>query len=631
MPGTMHKLLIEDDEGKTVAVPLIREEITIGRSDGNTIRLTEQNVSRRHARLTLRNGVLRIEDLGSYNGTSLNGSALSGVASLKDGDVILIGDYRLGIQEDRTSQGAVASTSPEGAAAAPPVEEAMDGQPTIPIGTMLAQAAMAAPTAFSEPPGRLVVTSRFMSGTEFILDRPSHVVGRTGENDIIINHKSISRHHARIVREGSRYVIWDLESANGVRVGGAEGDRIELHSGDVIELGEVRLRFLSGDSALYDEPRAWYHNKRLLGLAVGVGAVGVGLLLVFAFSGTPGGKIAKSAPPPAPPAPPAVANNVPVAPVGQPAQPTPPAPPAPLPTPPPAQAPAQSPAQPIAEEPKPAEPAVSVADLLAEAKKDAQAEKWEEALALVGKAIAQEPGSTDATNLRKAIEAEKQYSEKLAALKAAMANNDLETVLQGTSEFPDESMYKPRAVELHKSAQARFVATHLEAARAKLAANDCDEARREAEAVLGVEAKNKKAAAVVKRCEAMAKQPALAPVAEAPRPTHHHPAAAPVVARASKPRSEVEPSGPEPAPVADPDKLIKDAQQAWFRGQYAAAIDSARRALRVKPNLTNAYQIIAVCSCALHDAGSAAKAFERLDERNKLYVKSACQKSGISF
>src|SRR5512143_1478211 len=100
----MHKLLIEDDEGKTVAVPLIREEITIGRVDGNTIRLTEQNVSRRHARLSLRNGVLSIEDLGSYNGTSLNGSALQGVATVKDGDVILIGDYRLGIHEEKAAQ-----------------------------------------------------------------------------------------------------------------------------------------------------------------------------------------------------------------------------------------------------------------------------------------------------------------------------------------------------------------------------------------------------------------------------------------------------------------------------------------------------------------------------------------------
>jgi pSer/pThr/pTyr-binding forkhead associated (FHA) protein/tetratricopeptide (TPR) repeat protein len=614
----MHKLLIEDDEGKTVAVPLIREEITIGRTDGNTIRLTEQNVSRKHARLTLRSGVLRIEDLGSYNGTSLNGSALSGVASLKDGDVILIGDYRLGIQEDRTSQAAPASSSTSGVAPAVPViEEVIDGQPTIPLSTMLAQAGLAASTAFSAPPARLVVASRFMAGTEFILDRPSHVVGRTGENDIIINHKSISRHHAKIVREGNRYVILDLESANGVRVGAVESDRIELQSGDVIELGEVRLRFLSGDSALDDEPRAWHQNKGLLGLAVGGGLAGVGLLLFYAFSGTPGAKVA----------PPIVENKPSVAPVVQPTAPTPP---------------------PIAtEEPKPAEPKVPIAELLAEAKKDAQAEKWEEALALVGKAIVQEPGSADAATLRKAIEAEKQYSEKLVALKAAMANKEFEAVLQGTSEFPDESMYKPRAVELHKSAQAQFVALHLEGAKTNLAANNCDEARREAELVLGLESKNKKAAAVVKKCEAMANQAALAAaesakpapvpavVAQRPasepvvaKPAPRRPAAAPVAAR---PPKAVEAPKPEPGPAADPDKLIKDAQQAFLHGQYAAAVDSARKALRVKPSLTNAYQIIAVCSCALHDADSAAKAIERLDERNRLYVKSACQKNGISF
>src|SRR5664279_1609670 len=136
----MHKLLIEDDEGKTVAVPLNREEITIGRMDGNTIRLTEQNVSRKHARLSLNGGTLRIEDLGSYNGTSLNGSTLSGVSNLKDGDVILIGDYRLGIQEDRTSQSTQSSAqSMESAPAVPVVEDPLEGQPTIPISTLAAQ------------------------------------------------------------------------------------------------------------------------------------------------------------------------------------------------------------------------------------------------------------------------------------------------------------------------------------------------------------------------------------------------------------------------------------------------------------------------------------------------------------
>ncbi len=47
----MWKLVIEDDEGKRTVVPLSREQYSIGRKDGNTIRLTERNVSREHARI----------------------------------------------------------------------------------------------------------------------------------------------------------------------------------------------------------------------------------------------------------------------------------------------------------------------------------------------------------------------------------------------------------------------------------------------------------------------------------------------------------------------------------------------------------------------------------------------------
>ena len=43
----MLKLVISDDEGKTMVIPLTRDELTIGRKDGNSIRLTERNVSRR--------------------------------------------------------------------------------------------------------------------------------------------------------------------------------------------------------------------------------------------------------------------------------------------------------------------------------------------------------------------------------------------------------------------------------------------------------------------------------------------------------------------------------------------------------------------------------------------------------
>src|SRR5947209_4022093 len=105
----MYKLIIEDDEGKTTVVPLIRDEITIGRKDGNTIRLTERNVSRKHARLLKANGSVFIEDLQSYNGIKVNGDRIAGRAPIAEGDRIQIGDYQLALKMDKSA----ASVEPE--------------------------------------------------------------------------------------------------------------------------------------------------------------------------------------------------------------------------------------------------------------------------------------------------------------------------------------------------------------------------------------------------------------------------------------------------------------------------------------------------------------------------------------
>src|SRR5437879_3842714 len=108
----MFKLIIEDDEGKTTVVPLIRDEITIGRKEGNTIRLTERNVSRRHARLTKQNSSVFIEDLGSYNGIKVNGNKISGRIAVSEGDRIQIGDYLLALKLDRAAAAAGRATLP---------------------------------------------------------------------------------------------------------------------------------------------------------------------------------------------------------------------------------------------------------------------------------------------------------------------------------------------------------------------------------------------------------------------------------------------------------------------------------------------------------------------------------------
>src|SRR5678809_1076183 len=100
----MFKLVIQDDEGKTTVVPLIRDEITIGR--------TERNVSRRHARILRNNGEVQIEDLGSYNGIRVNNARIAERVSLRISDQVQIGDYKLYLKAEGVEQVDEARTMP---------------------------------------------------------------------------------------------------------------------------------------------------------------------------------------------------------------------------------------------------------------------------------------------------------------------------------------------------------------------------------------------------------------------------------------------------------------------------------------------------------------------------------------
>ena len=66
------KLTIEDDEGQKTVVPLVRDEYTVGRREGHTIRLTERNISRDHARIRKDSDGYVIEDVQSLNGVFVN-------------------------------------------------------------------------------------------------------------------------------------------------------------------------------------------------------------------------------------------------------------------------------------------------------------------------------------------------------------------------------------------------------------------------------------------------------------------------------------------------------------------------------------------------------------------------------
>ncbi len=235
----MYKLVISDDEGKTTVVPLVRDEITIGRKEGNTIRLTERNVSRKHARLFKANGAFTIEDLSSYNGIKVNGRKISDPSSLAAGDQVTIGDYLLALQVEA----AETATEPTTPMASP---ETADAQ----------TAMIAAPAAESVPPARLIMLSPPAPGAEFALSKARVRFGRAEDLDAWVNHRSISREHAEVVQDGDGFRILDLGSANGLRVNGNDVRDAPLQAGDVIEMGQVRFRFVGrGETYTFDADR----------------------------------------------------------------------------------------------------------------------------------------------------------------------------------------------------------------------------------------------------------------------------------------------------------------------------------------------------------------------------------------
>lgn len=69
----------------------INREVTIGRKENNVLVMDDQFVSGHHARVFIKNTDYMLEDLGSTNGTLLNGERIDGKIILKVGDEIEIG------------------------------------------------------------------------------------------------------------------------------------------------------------------------------------------------------------------------------------------------------------------------------------------------------------------------------------------------------------------------------------------------------------------------------------------------------------------------------------------------------------------------------------------------------------
>ncbi len=136
---------------------LNRDMMTIGRDVNNEITVNDPEVSRHHCRLTRGPSGYTIEDLGSTNGTFVNGRRLTGAQPLNPGDLIGLGETVTLAYETSVGGGAApapapsayapSASAPQGGYAAPPPQDPYYAPPPVGFGSQ-PQPAFAQPAPY---------------------------------------------------------------------------------------------------------------------------------------------------------------------------------------------------------------------------------------------------------------------------------------------------------------------------------------------------------------------------------------------------------------------------------------------------------------------------------------------------
>ncbi|MDX2812433.1 FHA domain-containing protein [Streptomyces sp. NPDC001902] len=206
---TAPKLVLETDGDTRILVP--GREYHVGRDPDGDVVLDDPRVSWHHAVIRPAGDSWMLHDLGSTNGTFVNGRQVRqwGVGP---GSVI-----RFGHAEQGPCARLSSAEAPTGVYRAPP---------------------MASPAATG--------TFRRPTSVRSLPDRTIHI-GRASDNDLVVSDLLVSRHHAelRSLPDGG-YEIVDLHSHNGTYLDGQRVERAVVHQGDIIDVGHAVFR-LVGD------------------------------------------------------------------------------------------------------------------------------------------------------------------------------------------------------------------------------------------------------------------------------------------------------------------------------------------------------------------------------------------------
>jgi len=250
----MFVIAIKDERGALVSEHRLEDtQLVLGRSSEADIQLTGDGISRQHACLFIESGQVYVADMGSANGVYVNEQKLRREALVDDTTRIRIARFLIQVE---------------------PMEPNSASLPG--INTAVVQPGQAH--------AKLLILSGDEAGRELLLFEPIVAIGRIEENDLCIQHPSMSRHHGRIhQQDDGSYIVQDLDSSNGIFVAGRKINRpTRLLYGDRVSFGAVEclLSKTEGVSSIRFDSRQW-----ILVAALAMASAAFGVLAALIFGG----------------------------------------------------------------------------------------------------------------------------------------------------------------------------------------------------------------------------------------------------------------------------------------------------------------------------------------------------------
>lgn len=222
------KLVQIRDGDPALEFELNKTRVSIGRGMTSDITLMDARVSRDHARIDCGPQGCTLVDLGSSNGTRVNGRPVE-KHNLAPGDTIIVGGSTLRFEL------AALSESPQ----ATVIDSMLDFE------TSVAQEIVPMVLNETSQP-RLVVFTDERTWEVPLAEVERLTIGRSADNDLMLEQARVSRRHADIRRTGDFFTFRDLGSTNGSWLRDQAVEEIVLQDGDMLRLGAARLVFKSG-------------------------------------------------------------------------------------------------------------------------------------------------------------------------------------------------------------------------------------------------------------------------------------------------------------------------------------------------------------------------------------------------